>query len=526
MKQTLVNVALSGVYFKANSGIEILEKYEGRSGQFLKTFAINDQRNKNGWRAIWEGIKKNIDTFKDKPGIEFTKCNEDGCDLDHTEAQTEELSLKVQEPFRVSTIIGNTLDEENHTAFFIHKVNDSNFFEKIKKGKIKFVSPSIWPKSGGYEIVGQTEDGQPMIDVWDWGGLHDAFVNKPAFGDDAKITATCEGYNCPVKLLTASEKKINLVADAVQDCVTRKVKDYGQSPDEQKLAIFYSECRKNLSGIVDQADLPHLQEIPLLIKHNKKRRFFSVNQNVLQAVQKLLDKGKSVDDSTLFNIVRKIDRENNSFKSCTCSKDHTMDENEEKDLRSKLKAMEEEKKDLESKLNAQNNDEEKEKQAKARVARLVAIFNAMEHDEDKEKVAKAIRAMDDEDEKHAMDEAEKEIKSKSKSGQNDDKKEEEQNAKIANLESTIAEPLVAKMVKARESKGVNEDDIKKFTKSLEGKSLQAIEEKYNDEKIFIESELSAVEEQLTEQKHFSFNATDTKALSGKSLEEIFEEVIA
>jgi len=523
MKQVLVNVALSGVYFKANPGIEILEKYEGRSGQFLKTFAINDKRNKNGWRAIWEGIKKNIETFKDKPGIEFTKCNEDGCDLDHTEAQTEELSLKVQEPFRVSTIVGTTLDEETRTAYFIHKVKDANFFEKIKKGKIKFVSPSIWPKSGGYEIVGQTDDGQPLIDVWDWSGLHDAFVNKPAFGDDAKITATCEGYDCPVKLLTASEKKINLVADAVQDCVTTKVKDYGQRPDEQKLAIFYSECRKNLSGIVDQADLQHLQEIPLLIKHNKKRRFFSVNQNVLQAVQELLDKGKSIDDSTLFNIVRKNDRENNSFKSCTCSKDHTMDENEEKELKSKLKAMEEEKKDLESKLKAQEENNDKDKQHEARKARLIATLEAMEHDEDREKVAKAIRATDDEDEKKALDEAEKEIKSKSKSGQNDDKKEEEQNAKIAVLESKLGEPLVAKMVEARKTKGASEDDINKFTESLNGKSLKTIEEKYNDEKIFIENELSATEE--TEQKHFSFNATDTKALSGKSLEEIFEEVL-
>lgn len=525
MKQVSVSVALSGVYFKANSGIEILNEYEGESGQFLKTFAINDKRNKNGWKAIWEGIKKNIDTFKGKPGIEFIKCDKDGCDLDHTEAQTEELSLKVQEPFRVTTIVGFTFDESTHTAYFIDKVNDPNFFEKVKKGKIKFVSPSIWPKSGGYEIVGEMENGQPMIDVWDWNGLHKAYVNKPAFGDDAKITATCEGHDCPVKLLTASEKKVHLVADAVQDCVTKKVKDYGQSPDEQKLAIFYSECRKNLSSTIANDDnLSHLQEIPLLITHNKKRRFFSVNQNVLQAVQKLLDKGKSVDDSTLFNIVRKTDRENSSFKSCTCSTDHLMDEQEEKDLKSKLKALEEDKKDLESKLHAQDTDEEKEKQAKARTARLVAIFNAMEHEDDREKVAKAIRATDDENEKKALDEAEKEIKSKSKVGQTDEEKEKE--ARIANLESTIAQPLVAKMVEARESKGASEDDINKFTKSLEGKSLQAIEEKYESEKIFVEGELSATEEQLTEQKHFSFNATDTKALSGKSLEEIFEEVIA
>ena len=116
MKQVLVSKALSGVYFKANSSIEVLDEYEGETGQFLKTFAINDTRNKNGWKAVWEGIRKHLHTFKGKPGIEFIKCNQDGCDLDHTEAKTEELSLKVQEPFRVTTIIDFSFDESTHTA--------------------------------------------------------------------------------------------------------------------------------------------------------------------------------------------------------------------------------------------------------------------------------------------------------------------------------------------------------------------------------------------------------------------------
>jgi len=210
MKQVLLSRALSGVYFKASSHIEILDEYEGQSGQFLKTFAINDKRNKNGWRAVWSGIRKNIETFKGKPGIEFVKCDQDGCDLDHTEAQTEEMSLKIQEPFRVTTTIGFTFDESTHTAYFIDKIDDPAFYEKVKSGEIKYVSPSIWPKSGGYDIIGEMENGQPMIDVWEWSGLHHAFVTKPAFGDDAKITATCEGQDCPVKLLTAKEKQKQL----------------------------------------------------------------------------------------------------------------------------------------------------------------------------------------------------------------------------------------------------------------------------------------------------------------------------
>jgi len=525
MKQVLVARALSGVYFKASSHIEVLDEYEGESGQFLKTFAINDKRNKNGWRAVWSGVRKNIETFKGKPGIEFVKCDEDGCDLDHTEAQTEEMSLQVQEPFRVTTIVGFTFDESIHTAYFIDKVNDSNFFEKVKSGEIKYVSPSIWPKSGGYEIVGQMENGQPMIDVWEWSGLHKAYVNKPAFGDDAKITATCEGHDCPVKLLTATEKKTQLIADAVQDCVTRKVKDWGQKPDEQKLAIFYSECRKNLSGIVDQQSIPHLQEIPLLINHNKKKRFIGVNAKVLSAVEKLLEDGSGADESKVFDLIRE-DKVNSSFSSCTCSAKHTMEDDEKKDLESKLAAAEHDKDEMKSKFEAAEH--EKEEEMNSRKARLMAILKA-QTEEEREKTAKAIRAQDDEKEKEALEHAEKEVKTATGMENNDKPKEateheKEQDAKVAKLEAVIAKPMVAKMAKARSLKGATDDEIKTFTDSYENKSLAAIEDDYNKEKILIDEALAGAEEP-EEQKHFAFSGTsEQSAFSGKSLEETFEEI--
>jgi len=535
MKQVLVARALSGVYFKASSHIEVLDEYEGESGQFLKTFAINDKRNKNGWRATWEGIRKNIETFKGKPGIEFVKCDEDGCDLDHTEAQTEEMSLQVQEPFRVTTIVGFTFDESTHTAYFIDKVNDPDFYQKVKSLEIKYVSPSIWPKAGGYEIVGQMENGMPMIDVWEWSGLHKAYVNKPAFGDDAKITATCEGHDCPVKLLTAKEKQkqldiwdqgvsaIVLYGDAVQDCVTRKIKDYGQKPDDQKLAIFFSECRKSLGGIVDQGDLPHLQEIPLLINHNKKKRFMGVNSRVLTAVEKLLKDGSGADESKVFDLIRQ-DKVNSSFSSCTCSASHMPTDEEHEELKSKFEAAEHEKEDMKSKLEAAEH--EKEKEMNSRKARLVAILKA-QTEEEREKTATAIRAQDDEKEKEALEHAEKEVKTATgtehKKDENAMVHEKEQDAKVAKLEATIAKPLVKKMAKARALKGASDDEIKTFTDSYENKSLAAIEEDYNKEKILIEEALAGAEEP-EEQKHFAFQASEQSAFSGKSLEETFEEI--
>lgn len=522
---------MAGVYFKAQEEITPIDEFEGEQGMFLKTFAINDKRNKNGWKALWQGIKDKISTFKGRPGIEFIKCTTDGCDLDHTEAQTKELSLEVQEPYRVSTIIGIKLDEETHTAYFVHKVHDAEFFQRVKNKEIKAVSPSIWPNAGGFEVIGHMENGQPMIDVWDWDALHDAFVNKPAFGDDAKITAICEGDDCPVKLLSAKEKTVQLTADAIQDCVSSKISNMfgpGEKPDEQKLAIFFSECRKQLSGIVDQGDLQHLQEVPLLVQHNKKKRFLTVSKVAYAVISKLLAEGKEVDEIKVYEIIHQ-DKENTSFSSCTCSGNQKMEDEEKKQFESKIQAMEHDKKELESKLTAQDKDEEK--QHEARKARYVASFKAMEHDEDKEKMAIAIRAMEDEKEIKAMEEAEKEVKT-AKKGMKDDEhmkaaedEKKELKSSVVTLEATIATPLIERMAQARTLKGATDDQIKEFKKSYEEKSLKAVQSDYDKESILIEEQLAAAEaEAPVEQKSFPLMGSSQGALAAKSLEDTFDEV--
>ena len=92
------------LYLKASSSVQVLNKYNGKPGKWLKTFAMNDQRNKNGWRLTWESIKKRIPDFIGFPGIEYRKCTKAGCDLDHTEGSTYESSLKAQTPHKITTI--------------------------------------------------------------------------------------------------------------------------------------------------------------------------------------------------------------------------------------------------------------------------------------------------------------------------------------------------------------------------------------------------------------------------------------
>ena len=263
------------LYLKAGTEIKPLEEWKDEKGNFAKIFLINDQRNKNEWRATWESIKKNAQDFIGKPGIEYIKCVDGECDLDHTDAPTYAQNLKVQEPFRVSTIIDIILNENTHTAFAIHEIHDCMFAEKLQHKKVKYVSPSIWPKEGQYEIIGKKANGELVIDVFAWYGLHSAFVNKPAFGDDAKVVAQCSDHKdaCMMRMLTAKE----LIAD----------------------------------------ELDPLKEVPLMVKHKGYHTFVSVSECVRDIIQKKIDDGINVTDQDLTTAYSECGQ---TKKACNCQK--------------------------------------------------------------------------------------------------------------------------------------------------------------------------------------------------------------
>ena len=167
---------------------------------YVRTFLIDDTRNSNGWRVSWPSIKKYAKTFKNKPGIEYTVCDQKGCHLDHTTAPSYEESKHVQRKYKKSTITDIQLDHANHTAYAIHRIDSPKLAKKIVGGQIKYLSPSVWPDQehtthklkvtqdaqGGY-------NGQWHIDTTKWRGLHEAWVDVPAYGDKARITEQCMG---------------------------------------------------------------------------------------------------------------------------------------------------------------------------------------------------------------------------------------------------------------------------------------------------------------------------------------------
>lgn len=276
------------LYLKARSGITTLSNWKSKRGNYAKVFLLNDQRNKNGWRVTWESIKKNAADFIGRPGIEYVKCEGTVCDLDHTDGSTYEQNLKVQEQYRVSTIVDYVIDEPTHTVYAIHHIHDAKFAKKIAQKLIRYVSPSIWPKHEAYEILGKNTDGRPLVDVYDWKAIHSAWVTKPAFGDDAKIVAQCDGtgHDCKVQLSASEDAdplaplkeipllvrhKHKLLYVGVNECVHNIIQnkaDSGIKITDQELAIAYAECG-HPKNAKDRSCSPCEQKKKLAVKINK-----------------------------------------------------------------------------------------------------------------------------------------------------------------------------------------------------------------------------------------------------------------
>ena len=183
---------LKGIVTKLKQ-LHAVESFTKDGQLYLKTFLVSDVRNNNGWRASWNSIKKNVKSFIGRPGIEYFKCGIHGCQRDHTDADTFEKNIHVQEKYRVSTIVDVTLDESTHTAYAIHRIDDEEFKGKIERKEVRYLSPSLFPNREKTTMYKADSTDEWYIDTTDWIGVHDAWVDNPAFNHAARIVGECFG---------------------------------------------------------------------------------------------------------------------------------------------------------------------------------------------------------------------------------------------------------------------------------------------------------------------------------------------
>jgi len=273
------------------TSFDILDNFEGREGKFIKGFLLNTKRNKNGWKVCWDGILKYASDFINHPGIYYEPIEDEP---DHTEGQTYKQNMANQEDYRVVNIVSVVLDEDTQTLNYVGEIIDAEFAALYEAGKINMTSPAIWPIE--MEQVGTMENGAPMLDVEVWRALHIAYINDPAYGDDANTLATCDGDGqaCKIRLsaktngcgLCAEDSLAPLIEVPIirkklkstysyeeiakihaeyaamtaqdNDCVGNKLKiimeDNPDMAKDQQLAIAFAYCKESIAADLLRTD--------------------------------------------------------------------------------------------------------------------------------------------------------------------------------------------------------------------------------------------------------------------------------
>lgn len=470
---------------KEISKTSLLTEWKGRKGRFVRTFAIDTTRNKNQWRVTWDSIVKNIETAKGMPGIEFMKCELDECDLDHVEAESFESLVEKQKPFKRATTIDYVLDEVNQSADTIDEVHDDDFWAKLQSGEIKYVSPLIWPYTGGFEVVGfDPGSGQKIIDAWDWHWVHKAYLTKkPAFGEEkATIKSMCEGDNCQIQMLAAKQ----LIDLSLQNEVA-----------------------------------PPEKEFPLLVRHKNHLHFLSASKKVQEIILAKKEVGEKINDKLLsasYSEAGESNKGKSSFKTCTCDLkqlEMSDDENKIKDLEAKLKGVDEKKEKLEAKLKGME-DEKNNSNLKSKLkAKFSAMFKGMTSDE-RENMKGKLKGVEDEENMNAMEEVHKEMKAKEDSEGSDTVITKLQ-ASVDKMEKINLPAYIDGLVALRASTGIEQKILREYHTALMAKSFSEIETLYSNDENIIKG-LPAKSDQSADER-FEM-ADDVTALKGKSSEEI------
>ena len=145
-----------------------------------------------------------------------------------------------------------------------------------------------------------------------------------------------------------------------------------------------------------------------------------------------------------------------------------------------------------------NDDTDDEKTQKA--TRLAIIKQASQDmsPEEKKEARKAFDEEDkdtdkkdsmdepDKDKKDSMDEPDKDKKDskkskKGKSGMDEEEKDEKIASLTATVTTLVAQPTIEKMLKARTDSGMPQEEVVKFGKSLYGKSIDEINQRYKED---------------------------------------------
>lgn len=177
----------------SKADLEILKKFQGKEGFFIKKFLISDKFNANRWRVTWDAILQDVKGFIGQP-IVLTP------DKDHP-------PVAIQDDYKVGEILEVEIDEMFHKVYQYSEITDPVAQQMILDEEIEFGSPTvvIYDEETRDEV--ELGNGRIETTLHRFVPAQDALVGNPAYGKEVdNIPAVCtgDGPGCAMKLLSVS----------------------------------------------------------------------------------------------------------------------------------------------------------------------------------------------------------------------------------------------------------------------------------------------------------------------------------
>ena len=181
------------VEIDSTSDLEILKKFQGKEGFFIKKFLISDKFNANRWRVTWDAILQDVKGFEGQP-IVLTP------DKDHP-------PVAIQDDYKVGEILKVEIDEMFHKVYQYSEITDPVAQQMILDEEIEFGSPTVVIYNEETREEVELGNGRLETTLHRFIPAQDALVGNPAYGKEVdNIPAVCtgDGPGCAMKLLSVS----------------------------------------------------------------------------------------------------------------------------------------------------------------------------------------------------------------------------------------------------------------------------------------------------------------------------------
>jgi len=181
------------VQIDSKEDLEILKKFQGKEGFFIKKFLISDKFNANRWRVTWDAILQDVKGFEGQP-IVLTP------DKDHP-------PVAIQDDYKVGEILKVEIDEMFHKVYQYSEITDPTAQQMILDEEIEFGSPTVVIFDEATRAEVELGDGRIETTLHRFIAAQDALVGNPAYGKEVdNIPAVCtgDGPGCAMKLLSVS----------------------------------------------------------------------------------------------------------------------------------------------------------------------------------------------------------------------------------------------------------------------------------------------------------------------------------